>query len=325
MATTQTVTTSALPTGFETYYKTGVPADAASGKSAIPGLIPQAFGLYGKGTPEDFQKHYVDPLKAAGLYGADRVADINEYQKLAGEGFLGLERPEQFNMATGAIGSGYGAAAGLPSMIDPGVLEQYMSPYVQNVVDIQKQKAIEDAMRSQLDANLSAARASQGTYGGSRQLLAQTQREKALGQGLAEIQAKGLQSAYEAAQKGLEAERTSRLDQAKTFGDLGQQFGQVGVSQQQSDIERLKATAGYGDFLRAAEQQELDTRFFDLMKGLNYSEDQLEKLNAFIRGIPLPDTTEVKTTPLAPLGPQLVGAGLGILGAAGGQQPQRKD
>jgi hypothetical protein len=79
---------------------------------------------------------------------------------------------------------GYGAqAAGMGGMYEqmatnPMAMQAYMSPYMQNVVEIQKQAAIEDAQRAQLGANLGAAR--QGTYGGARQTLAQTQREAGL-------------------------------------------------------------------------------------------------------------------------------------------------
>jgi hypothetical protein len=321
MAATQTITTSQLPAGFEAYYKTGVAAKDSPTGAAIPGLIPQAFGLYGKGTPQEFAATYADPLKAAGLYGAERVAGLNPYQQQAGEALTQLQTPAQFQMATGALGSAYEAGTGLPSMIDPGALNQYMSPYMQNVVDVAKQRAIEDAQKSQLGANLGAAK--QGTYGGARQLLAQTERERALGQGLAEIQAKGLQSAYEAAQKGLEAERTARLQQSQTLGTLGTQFGQVGGAQQTADIERIKGTAGYGDLLRALEQQQLDTRFADLMKAIEFPETQLERLSGFIRGIPMSDRSEVKYTPTPSLGSQITGLGLAALGAGGGNQKQQ--
>jgi hypothetical protein len=62
MAVSSQVVTSQLPAAFETYYKEG-----AEGSK---GLIPQAFQLYGQGTPQAFQAQYVDPLKAAGLYTA---------------------------------------------------------------------------------------------------------------------------------------------------------------------------------------------------------------------------------------------------------------
>ena len=100
---------------------------------------------------------------------------------------------------------------------------QYMSPYMQNVVDVQKQQALRDAKQAQLAQNLGAART--GTYGGARQLLATTERERNLGTQLGNIQAQGLQSAYEAAQKGLEAERAAKLQSAQTYGTLVSNWG----------------------------------------------------------------------------------------------------
>lgn len=86
---------------------------------------------------------------------------------------------------------------------------EYMSPYMQSVVDVQKRQAIEDAQKAQLVQDLGAAR--QGTYGGARQLLAGTERERALGQQLGDIQAKGLQSAYESAQQQFERDRAAGM------------------------------------------------------------------------------------------------------------------
>lgn len=85
--------------------------------------------------------------------------------------------------------------------------QQYMSPYVQNVLDVQKRMAREDAQQSQLMQNLGAAR--QGTYGGSRQLLAGLTRERDLGRQMGDIQAKGMQSAYENAQAQFERDRAA--------------------------------------------------------------------------------------------------------------------
>jgi hypothetical protein len=61
---------------------------------------------------------------------------------------------------------------------DPQAQQAFMSPYMQNVVDVQKQEAIRDAQKGQLGQNLAAAR--QGTYGGARQTLAMTERERNL-------------------------------------------------------------------------------------------------------------------------------------------------
>ena len=102
--------------------------------------------------------------------------------------------------------------------------QQYMSPYVQNVLDVQKREAVRDAQKTQLAQDLGAAR--QGTYGGARQLLAATERERALGQQLGDIQARGLQSSYENAQAQFERDRSAGMT-------AGQQNLQAGLQTQQ--------------------------------------------------------------------------------------------
>ena len=301
MATTSQVVTSQLPTAFEEFYKTGA--------QGVPGLIPTAFKLYGAGSPADYQANIQGPLQAAGLYsGAQRVAGLTPGQQQVGAQLSQMQTPGQFAMGTGALGSGYAAATGLPSMLDQGVMQQYMSPYAQGVVDVSKQEAIRDAQKTQLATNLGAAR--QGTYGGARQLLATTERERNLQNQLGDIQAKGLQAAYEAGQKGLESERAARLQQAQTYGTLGSQFGQLGVAQQAADIDRLKTLGAYGDYERAVAQQKTDIDYQNLLQRIQYPEQQLDKLSNFIRGIPLTDTTTQTTTPPPSFASQLAGLGL---------------
>ena len=305
MATTSQVVTSSLPTAFETFY--------TSGAEGQKGLIPQAFQLFGQGTPQAYQATYMDPLKAAGMYtGEQRVAPLSGAQQQLGQQIQQMQTPTQFQMGTGALGSAYGAiGGGLPSLLDQGLLQQYMSPYTQGVVDVQKQKAIEDAQKAQLSANLGAAR--QGTYGGARQLLAQTERERALGTQLGDIQARGLQSAYEAAQKGLEAERAAELQRAQTLGTIGQQFGQLGIGQSSVDIDRLKTLGAYGDLERAVAQQQRDIDYQNIMQQIQFPEQQLGKLSEFIRGIPT-DQTKTTTTPPPSFASQLASLGISGLG-----------
>jgi hypothetical protein len=306
MATTSQVVTSALPTAFEEFYKTGA--------QGVPGLIPQAFQLYGSGSPAQYQTNIKGPLEAANLYtGAQRVAGLTPGQQQVGAQLGQMQTPGQFAMGTGALGSGYAAATGLPSMLDQGVMQQYMSPYAQGVVDVSKQEAIRDAQKTQLATNLGAAR--QGTYGGARQLLATTERERNLQNQLGDIQSKGLQAAYEAGQKGLESERAARLQQAQTYGTLGQQFGQLGAVQQTADIDRLKTLGAYGDYERALAQQKTDIDYQNLLERIQYPELQLDKLSGFIRGIPMTDRTTQTTTPPPSFASQLAGLGIAGLGA----------
>jgi hypothetical protein len=292
----QVIQTSTLPAAFEPFYKTGLTAAESPTKTAIPGLIPQAFGLYGQGTPEQFNKTYVQPLKAAGLYGADRIADLTDTQKKVGTEITGMTTPGQFGLAQTSL-------TGLPSLMDAATLQSYMSPYSQGVVDVQQRKAIEDAKKAQLLGNLGAAR--KGQLGGSAQILAGTERERALQTQLGDIQTKGLQDAFTAAQKGIESDRNARIQAAE-------QFRQLGIAEQTADIDRLKLLGAYGDLEQKMEQQKLDTRYQELMRGIQYPETQLEKLSSFIRGVPLTDLvrTQTENTPTPGLLSQLTGAGL---------------
>ena len=104
--------------------------------------------------------------------------------------------------------------------------QQYMSPFIQQALEPQMREAVYSAKRGQLAQDLGAAR--QGTYGGSRQLLASLERERNLGQQLGDIQSRGMQSAYENAQAQFERDRAAQMQaqQANLQANLGvQQLG----------------------------------------------------------------------------------------------------
>ena len=105
--------------------------------------------------------------------------------------------------------------------------QQYMSPYAESVMEPQKREAIRSAKQGQLVQDLGAAR--QGTYGGSRQLLAGMERERNLGQQLGDIDVKGRQAAYENAQQQFERDRTAGMT-------AGQQNLQAALQQQQLGV-----------------------------------------------------------------------------------------
>ena len=109
---------------------------------------------------------------------------------------------------------------------------QYMSPFIRQALEPQMREAVYSARRGQLAQDLGAAR--QGTYGGSRQLLASMERERNLGQQMGDIYGRGMQSAYESAQSQFERDRAAQqqAQQANLQAALGvQQLGtQTGLS-----------------------------------------------------------------------------------------------
>jgi len=292
MAQTNTVTTGqqSIPQELMPYF---------TGVDQAYGILPKAQEVFSR----NYATAYGDPLAKTGLEGAGRISGLSANELLAGQQIAGMQQPGQFTTGYGAYGQGLGA---LGSMLSPQQTQAYMSPYAQNVIDVNKQEALRDAQKGLMAGNLDAAR--KGTYGGARQLLSQTEQDRNLQTKLGQIQAMGLQNAFEAAQK-------AQLGSASAYGQLGQGLGQQGALQQQSDLARSTALGAYGGTQRSVAQQQLDAQYQDQMRALGFPEQQLGAFSNILRGVPLGDTagTQTMTTPPPSFASQLAGIGLGGL------------
>ena len=85
---------------------------------------------------------------------------------------------------------------------NPAAYQQYMSPYMQNVVDVQNQAAQRNADIASTQRGAQFARA--GAYGGSRQAIENAEANRALQTTMNVNQTQGLQNAYQDAQKNLQ-------------------------------------------------------------------------------------------------------------------------
>jgi hypothetical protein len=258
------------------------------------GILPEAQKLIGK----DYAATYGDALANANLAGSQRVASVSPMQQKIGEELNTMRTPGEFDQGSGAVGYGIGALQG---MNDAAATQQYMSPYIQNVLNVNKQEAERDFRKNQLAQNLK----SMGSYGSSGNILAQSEANRNLQANLAKIQATGMQQAFEDARK-------SQIAQAQGLTQAGTAMGQLGTARQASDIDRLKTQGAYGDLQRNIQQQQLDTRYNDLMARLNFPMTQLETMNNLVRGVPLTQTgqTMTQTTPPPSFASQLAGMGL---------------
>jgi hypothetical protein len=289
---------------------TDVPAILKPYLTDAGGILPTAQTLLAK----DYNTTYGDPLKAAGLAGSGRVAGLSPMQQQIGTQLQNMATPGQFAQGTGAANLGVGAnALGLGALAgfnDPNAVQSFMSPYQQNVIDVNKAEAMRDAQKQLVGANLASSR--QGTYGGARNALMQSEAERNLQTKMGNIQATGMQNAFDAAQKAQAAQAAGYGQAASTYGQLGQTMGALGTAQQASDIDRLKTQGAYGDLQRATQQQQLDAQYQDLMTKLNYPLSNLETMNNLVRGAPLTQTgsSQVNTTPPPSFASQLAGMGL---------------
>jgi len=148
-----------------------VPATLKPYLTDTGGILPTAQTLLAK----DYATAYGNPLTEAKLAGSGRIAGLAPMQEQIGNELGGMKTPNQFAMGTGSAALGLGA---LGSMLSPEMTKMYMSPYEQNVIDVNKAEALRDAQKGLLSNNLAASR--QGTYGGARQLLAQTEMDRNL-------------------------------------------------------------------------------------------------------------------------------------------------
>ena len=292
MATTNTVTSGqqSIPQELMPYF---------TGVDQSYGILPKAQELFAR----NYASAYGDTLAGQGLEGAGRIAGLSENEVSAANQIGAMTQPGQFASGYGAYAQGLGA---LGSMLSPEQTQMYMSPYVQNVIDVNKQEAFRDAQKGLMAGNLDAAR--KGTYGGARQLLAQTEQDRNLQTKLGTLQAQGMQSAFDAAQK-------AQLGSATAYGQLGQGLGQQGALQQQSDLARATALAAAGGTERSVAQQQLDAQYQDQMRALSFPEQQIGSFANILRGVPLGDTmgTQTTTTPPPSFASQLAGVGLGGL------------
>jgi hypothetical protein len=252
-------------------------------------------------------------------YGGQRMAAATPEQQAVRQNVAGMQQPGQFAAGTGlAAAGGLGAlGAGQQYMqmaTDPGAQQAFMSPYMQNVVDLQKQEAIRDAQKGQLGQNLAAAR--QGTYGGARQLLAGTERERNLQQNLANIQATGAQKAYEQAMQGMQFGTTAGLQGAQAATQAGATLGQLGIGQQQTGIDLAKAQEAFGAMGQAEQQKALDLQYQDFLQQQQYPYKQLGFMSDILRGSANLAATGGKTVYEAPpsVASQVGGLGLAGLG-----------
>ena len=275
---------------------TDVPAILKPYITDTGGILPTAQKILSK----DYASTYGNALSDANLAGSQRVASLSPMQTQIGNELKNMQTPDQFRAGTAAAQAGIGTLQGLT---DAGQTQQYMSPYIQNVLDVNKQEALRDSQKQLVGANLASAR--QGTYGGARNALMQSEADRNLQTQMAKIQSSGMQNAFEDARK-------TQLAQAAGYGTLGSTLGQLGTAEQASDIDRIKTQGAYGDLQRSIQQQQLDTQYQDLMTKLNFPITQLETMNNLVRGAPLTQTgmSQRNTTPPPSFASQLAGMGL---------------
>tara|TARA_R110002012_G_scaffold225047_1_gene397042 strand:+ start:429 stop:1475 length:1047 start_codon:yes stop_codon:yes gene_type:complete len=296
----------------------------------------------GMGNP--YQPYPGERLTSSSMYG-DIGASRAMTRGIAQTGIAGMpEAMQAGRMGMSAAGRGIGytdqavnrlrqAGQYDPMSFTGDTPQQYMSPYMQNVVDIQKQQARSDFDRSQAGRDADAVSA--GAFGGSRRGVVDALAEESLQSQLGEIQAMGQQQAFDQASRQFEADRAARqfgarqalsgeqsaVTAAGQLGSMGQQFGNIGAGlaslgerQRAADIQGAQLIDTVGRDIRAEDQGRLDMSYEDFLRQREYPQQQYERFAGLLKGVPV--TPNVEQQRMAAYNPvsQALGAGISALG-----------
>lgn len=282
-------------------------------------------------------------------YGGERAAQFTPLQKQAFDQADNQQVAGQIGAATGI--AGLAGIQGLNAQFDPfqtgqftsQAAQQYMNPFMQNVVDIQKREA---QRASDIAGTQQQAQAVQrGAFGGSRDAIMRAERERNLAQQLGDIQATGSNAAFQAAQDQFNREQGMReasrqfgaefglrggaqaLQGAQTLGSLGgQQFGQ--------EMDIMGARERMGGTQQNQIQRILDQQFADFQQQRDYPYQQIGFVSDLLRGSgsstrsvypqasPMQQLAGLGT---AAYGLSSMGSGSGFRAAKGGEVPHYAD
>jgi hypothetical protein len=234
------------------------------------------------------------------------------------------------------IGVGYDSGSETPRTSGDGggqpqnMLQQYMSPYMQNVVQRQQQDASRQSAIAGQAQQAQAAR--MGAFGGSGDYLMRAQAAGNLARQKGDIQATGLQNAYQQALGQFNTEQQSR-QQAAQLGEQSRQYGAgLGLQGLQTALTGANSLANigqnqytqgmginqlqnqYGTQQQGQMNTILGNQYQDFLNQQNQPYKQLGFMSDIIRGAPL--SQQGSTVYTAPPSAAQTVASLG-LGAAG--------
>ena len=245
-----------------------------------------------------------DSLNQYQPYGGERLAQSSDIADIV----------ESRNMVRDVAGAGLPeldeAISGVRDISQRGqftgqVAQDYMNPYMDQVVDRQKQAAIQDFNR--MGAARAADAVNAGAFGGSRQAVANYLAEEGLQKQLGDIEATGREAAFRDARAGFDADRQMGIT------GLGQ-LATMGGSRRAADIQNAQLLEGIGKSQLGEKQAELDMGYQDYLTQQNFTKDQLGFLSNILQGVPIQPNQQIANfqsyNPLQ----QALGAGIAGLG-----------
>ena len=283
--------------------------------------------------PKYFEPYAIDMMKRAEAeskreytpYEGQRLADENTDTARSREMARQVAEGGIAGLGTAQSGTSAGMQRALQGMgyqsqdFDSAQAQKYMSPYLQNVLDVQKNQAVLDFQRQQAGRDATAVQA--GAFGGSRGAVQQGLANEALQRQLGDIQATGQQKAFEQAQQQFGADRDARaqaekmgLSAAESLSGQSAQLAALGEKARAGDIESAQLLEKIAKDRQARDQAGLDLAYEDFVRQRDMPREDLTFLSSILRGVPVQPSTE--TTKFQQYNPvkDLLGTGIAGLG-----------
>ena len=261
-------------------------------------------------------------------YEGDQVAQFSPLQQQSYDYASQLTSAPQLQDATAM--AGLAGLGGLntqytfqPAAFSAEAAKGLMSPYMQNVVDVQQQQAKRQADIAAQTQQAQAARS--GAFGGGRDAIMRSQANAELQRNLQGIQATGLQNAFQNAQQQFNTQNQLNAQQQQFGASLGmqglqtalsgaQQLGNLGQTQYAQNVGLVNLQNQLGLQQQQQAQNVLNTQYQNYLNQQNYPYKQMGFMSDILRGVPL-TTTGSTVYQAAPSALQsLTSLGLGAYG-----------
>lgn len=230
-------------------------------KDALESILGEAKKIYETKKGEGYQQ-----------YGGPRIAGFSPDELAAMQGIAGLVGSGQRYFDPAAA-----LTMGQTEKFTSGTAQQYMSPYQQAVVDVEKREAIRQAQPQMQEIGAAATRA--GGFGGSRQAILEAEAQRNLQQRLGDIQTRGSQSAYETGLRSFEAQKERERAAASGLASLGQAAPRQALAE-------LTALSGIGEAQRGMTQAGYDIGYEEFQKQQQYPYNLLGQYQSTVYGYP---------------------------------------
>ena len=196
----------------------------------------------------------------------------------------------------------------------PETAQEFMSPYQRAVTDIEKREAQTAFERTAMPRFEAQAVGAGGMSGlGTRAGVEAAEMQRGQSQLLADIEARGLQKAYDDARKGFEQQKLRERGMAADLSGMGTQALTSGIAE-------LGAQKAAGEERQGLSQSVLDEAYYKFLEEQQFPQATLAQYQGSVYGNPLAktfDKTETTTRPQPSTGQSLLSMGLSGLGMFG--------